>query len=249
MSKKKKAKMSGDKIFGIIMVVLIVVLIAAMIIFKNHSSSSSTSSNSVDYTQETEHNIDVKNQPTLGNEDAPVTVVEYGDYKCPACGYFESNIFPQLEADYINTGKVKFVFKQYPFIYKDSARAAIYTEGVYAKLGNDAFWKLHKEIYNYQNTYYANNQSQNEQKDILTETYLDKTAKKLFGNEKGEELQNIVTNDDYKHSVNSDLKQGKNDDVSGTPAVYVDGKMVYQPLNYEYIKGAIDKALKNGEEK
>ncbi|KFN04300.1 thioredoxin family protein [Bacillus clarus] len=47
-------------------------------------------------------------QPTLGKEDAQISVVEFGDYKCPARKAWGERIFPQLQKDYIDTGKVKF---------------------------------------------------------------------------------------------------------------------------------------------
>lgn len=49
----------------------------------------------------------------LGSADAPVTLVEYGSYTCPHCADFHENQFQQLKADYIDTGKVQFIFREF----------------------------------------------------------------------------------------------------------------------------------------
>lgn len=61
--------------------------------------------------------IDTSNIPemVLGNPDAPVTLIEYASYTCPHCASFHENTYPQLKADFIDTGKVKFVFREVYF--------------------------------------------------------------------------------------------------------------------------------------
>lgn len=51
----------------------------------------------------------------LGNADAAVTVVEYGSFTCPHCAQFHADVFPQLKANYIDTGKIKFVYREVYF--------------------------------------------------------------------------------------------------------------------------------------
>ena len=51
---------------------------------------------------------------TLGSVDAPVTVVEYASMTCPHCAAFHKDIFPKLKSEYIDTGKVRFVFREFP---------------------------------------------------------------------------------------------------------------------------------------
>ncbi|GFE66247.1 DsbA family protein [Litoreibacter roseus] len=52
---------------------------------------------------------------TIGAEDAPITIVEYASFTCPHCRTFHENAFKQLKADYIDTGKAKFVFREVYF--------------------------------------------------------------------------------------------------------------------------------------
>lgn len=51
----------------------------------------------------------------LGDANAPITVIEYASYTCPHCASFHENTYPQLKADYIDTGKVKFIFREVYF--------------------------------------------------------------------------------------------------------------------------------------
>jgi protein-disulfide isomerase len=51
----------------------------------------------------------------IGAEDAPVTMIEYSSYTCPHCANFHMNVFPDLKKDYIDTGKVRFVFREVYF--------------------------------------------------------------------------------------------------------------------------------------
>jgi len=51
----------------------------------------------------------------LGDENAPITMVEYASYTCPHCRTFHKDVFPQLKADYIDTGKVRFIYREVYF--------------------------------------------------------------------------------------------------------------------------------------
>lgn len=51
----------------------------------------------------------------LGDANAPITMIEYASYTCPHCGSFHQNTYPQLKAEYIDTGKVKFIFREVYF--------------------------------------------------------------------------------------------------------------------------------------
>lgn len=85
--------------------------------------------------------------PYLGKVDAKLTIVEFGDYQCPFCGRFFKDTEPQLKKDYIDTGKVKFVFKNLAFLGKESTDAA--NAALCAKEQNK-FWEYHDKIYSSQ---------------------------------------------------------------------------------------------------
>jgi protein-disulfide isomerase len=57
--------------------------------------------------------VGVDDDPVLGKTDAPVTMIEFSDYGCPFCERFYVQTLPQIEKEYIDTGKVKFVYRDY----------------------------------------------------------------------------------------------------------------------------------------
>jgi protein-disulfide isomerase len=61
----------------------------------------------------------------LGPADAPVTIVEYASLTCPHCAYFNREIFPRIKSAYIDTGKIRYVFREFPRDIKDAAGAML----------------------------------------------------------------------------------------------------------------------------
>jgi protein-disulfide isomerase len=64
---------------------------------------------------------ETKNDPVLGENNAAVTIVEFTDYQCPFCAQYALNTFPQIKTDYIDTGKVKYAFKDLPLDFHPNA--------------------------------------------------------------------------------------------------------------------------------
>ncbi len=80
----------------------------------------------------------------LGNPNAPVTVIEYGDYQCPFCADYFQKLEPVLKQDYINTGKVRMVFRDLPFLGSESQAAA---EAAQCAEDQNALWVYHDALY------------------------------------------------------------------------------------------------------
>src|SRR3989344_2065532 len=62
-------------------------------------------------------NVSVDDDAFMGNEKAKVTIVEFSDFQCPFCRTFWSGALPQIKKEYIDTGKVKFVYRDYPLSF------------------------------------------------------------------------------------------------------------------------------------
>jgi protein-disulfide isomerase len=60
--------------------------------------------------------IGVDDDPVLGDAGAKVTIIEFGDYQCPSCRMFWKDVEPRLKKDYVDTGKVKLVFRDFPIV-------------------------------------------------------------------------------------------------------------------------------------
>ena len=95
----------------------------------------------------------------LGNPDAEITIVEFGDYQCTACFRFHENSFSTLEEDLIEKGTVNFAFRDFPLNGEDSIFAA---EASYCAQDQNKFWEYHHMLYlnwNGEKTGWVNQQS------------------------------------------------------------------------------------------
>jgi protein-disulfide isomerase len=82
--------------------------------------------------------------PLLGDSSAKITIVEFGDYQCTYCHLFHKNTKDALLKQYVNTGKVNFVFRDFPLNGPDSVLAA---EGSYCADDQNKYWQYHDELY------------------------------------------------------------------------------------------------------
>jgi protein-disulfide isomerase len=80
----------------------------------------------------------------LGSANAPVTLIEYGDYQCPFCTKFFSQTEPQIIQDYVNTGKVRMVFRDFAFLGPESTAAA---NAAQCAEDQNKLWAYHDALY------------------------------------------------------------------------------------------------------
>lgn len=148
MNKKVSAKQSQTKrpllpmILGVVVVILLAVIVFIL-------------SNKTDDTADLPNYTDVKGsivvdglkyekQPHLGSPDAKVKVIEFADFKCPACKMWTEKYLDTFIKDYVDTGKVELFFMNFAFLDRDSYLAASAGEAIY-KQSNEKFWEyLHK---------------------------------------------------------------------------------------------------------
>ena len=94
---------------------------------------------------------DLRTQRTKGNAAAPVTVFEMADFQCPVCSRFVREEFPALEREYIATGKVKWVFVNFPLPMHPNAEPAAELAMCAAK--QNRFWAMHDLLYRHQESW------------------------------------------------------------------------------------------------
>jgi protein-disulfide isomerase len=88
----------------------------------------------------------VAGAPSLGRADAPVTVVEFSDYQCPFCGRFFATVLPALKSEYIDAGKVRYVFRDYPLeqLHPQARKAA---EAAHCAGDEGRYWAMHDALF------------------------------------------------------------------------------------------------------
>lgn len=178
--------------------------------------------------------IDVKNQPAIGNANAPVKIVEFGDFKCPSCKRFHDIVYPLLKKEYIDTGKVQLVFRNFQFIGTDSITAGMIGEAIYAQKP-EAFWKYYSLIY----------QNQKDENTVwATPEYILPLVKKHIPEIDINKINEDVKNEKYKQEVANDNSYARSLQLDGVPAVYVNGIAIDNPLDYRELKNQIEEELK-----
>ncbi|MBO7745974.1 DsbA family protein [Paenibacillus sp. MWE-103] len=183
--------------------------------------------------------FDYANLPVLGKTDAPVKIVEFGDYKCPSCQIFSQQVKPVLEKEYVETGKVALYFMDFPFIGPDSTTAALAAHSVFHQ-SNDAFWKYYDALY----------KNQPDEKTLwATPDYLVKLAKDNGIDVDTDLLKKDIDGQTYIKEVNANNSAAIKANVQSTPTLFINGKEFTGSFaDYGAIKTAIEDALKDASE-
>lgn len=167
--------------------------------------------------------------PFKGNPNAKLTVVEFGDFQCPFCGRFWKDTLPQLQKEYIDTGKIKFVYKNLAFLGKESADAA--NAALCAKEQNK-YWEYHDKIYGSQS---------GENQGTFSPTNLKKFAADLGLNTT--QFNGCLDSQKYNSQVQADVAEANKNGFNSTPSVAVGTTAVIGAQPYAQFKSAVDAEL------
>jgi len=153
-----------------------------------------------------------------GNANAKITVVEFADYQCPFCERFEQTVAPDLLKQYVDSGKVSFVYKHSAFLGQESIWAAQAAE---CAADQGKFWEYHDLLFKKQN---------GENVGTFTKENLIKFAQELKLD--ATKFDPCLNNDLTLERVKADTLEGRNAGVSGTPTFFINGKPLVgaQPL-------------------
>lgn len=99
--------------------------------------------------QPTKGVVSVDDDPILGNNNAPVTMIEFVDFECPFCKRFADETLSQLKSQYIDTGKVRLVMRDFPLSFHDpmATKEAVAANCARKQGGDTAYFKYHDEIF------------------------------------------------------------------------------------------------------
>ncbi len=180
--------------------------------------------------------ISADDDAVLGSPNAPVTIVEFSDYQCPFCRKFVTDTLPSIKQDYIDTGKVKLVYRDYPLDFHPmSAPSAVAAECVREKGGDSAYYKFHDKVFAEQNILDGGTVKSTV---TYTEDDLKNWAKSL-----GYDISTCLDSKKYADEVQNDFTQGQSYGVTGTPAFFVNGVFVEGAQPYSVFKQVIDAEL------
>ncbi len=177
--------------------------------------------------------VSVDDDPMLGNPKAKITLVEFSDFQCPFCRSFWGGAFQQIKTEYIDTGKVRFVYRDFPLSFHPGAAPAAEA----AQCANDQgkFWEMHDKMFEEQ-------AKQGTGTIQFSENDVRKWASQVSGLDMNK-WNECFNSNKYQAEVEKDLKDGSAYGVSGTPTVFVNGKAIVGAQPFSAFKAEIDKLL------
>ena len=172
--------------------------------------------------------------PFIGDKDAPVVIIEFSDFQCPFCRRHYTQTLPQLKAEYIDTGKVKYVYRDFPLtqIHPAAVPAA---EAAECADEQGKFWELHDKIFDKEN-------EQGQGTVSFSIEDVKSWAAEIPGIDTAK-LNQCIDSEKYAQEVQKDLADGLAAGVGGTPTFYINGKELVGAVPYSAIKAAIDAEL------
>jgi protein-disulfide isomerase len=178
--------------------------------------------------------VPLDDAPTLGQADAPVTIVEYSDYQCPFCERHFNETLPRLIEDYVDTGKVRYVFKDFPLsqIHPQAEKAAEAARCARDVGGDAVYWQMHDELFGNQDEWSGNPDAAAVFKGYAADLGLDQAA-----------FDTCLDSGRYAGAVQADLEEGAGFGVSGTPAFFINGQPVEGAQPYEVFVQVIEGML------
>jgi len=160
--------------------------------------------------------VSLDDDPVKGDPNAPFTIIEFSDFQCPFCMKFHTQTLPLIEENYINTGKVKFVYRDFPIqsIHPNAFPAALASECADEQ---GMFWEFHDMVFVNQKTW--------ERQDVVqsAQTF------QQFAADIGLDMESFNTcfaTAKYSDEINKDLRDGQVYGVTGTPGFFIGNEKI-----------------------
>ncbi|MBI2666940.1 DsbA family protein [Candidatus Woesearchaeota archaeon] len=158
----------------------------------------------------------VDDDTVLGKKDAPVTIVEFSDYECPFCARFHEQTFRELKKLYIDTGKVKFVYRDFPLSFHPNAQKAAEAAECAGEQGK--YWEMHEKLFT---------------EGVSGGVAGFKQYAKSIKVKDQKAFDSCLDGGETAAEIRKDFSDGQRVGVQGTPAFFVNGQIISgaQPLS------------------
>jgi len=178
--------------------------------------------------------IDTRNSPGIGDPDAPVVMIEFTDYQCPFCRRHFIETFPQIQAEYIDTGMVRYVFMEFP-LTSIHPQAQLASEAALCANDQGAYMAMHDMLFGRQDEWAGREDAGQVFKSFAKELSLDSAA-----------FARCLDGREQEARVNADMKTGMQLGVSGTPAFFLNGHFISGAQPFAVFQDGIDRLLADG---
>jgi protein-disulfide isomerase len=160
-------------------------------------------------------------RPARGGENAAVTIIEFSDYECPYCKHAEPTVDKVLEA---YGDKVRLFYRDYPLAFHANAKPA--AEAAHCANAQGKFWEYHRKLMA------SEELSAEKFKSLADEVGLERTK-----------FDACLAENDFQAAIEKDVKDGEAAGVNGTPAFFINGRMIDGARPFEQFKEIIDEEL------
>ncbi len=164
--------------------------------------------------------------PSLGDKDAPVMLIAFEDFECPFCERFSQQTLPSIIEQYVKSGKVRIVWKDFPLSIHSNAQRA--HEAARCAWEQDKFWEYHDALFNNQNGLSTNN--------------LKQYAKNLGLNES--QFNSCLDSGKYTALIREKVDEGTTAGVGGTPSFLINGRSLVGAQPYQTFADIINQEIK-----
>ena len=178
--------------------------------------------------------IKTEGEPFIGDANATATIAYWFDYQCPYCRQQEEVVLPQAIDDYVKAGKLKIVFKDFPFLGSDSETAALIARAVW-EANPEKFGDWHKAMFDHQD---GENTGWGSKDDILAMT------KSIPGLDEAKVEWLLAGHSGaYQSAIEASMAEGSSIGVNGTQAFVIGKQFIAGAVPYRQFKAAIEMAL------
>jgi len=165
-----------------------------------------------------------------GDPNAPVTMIEFGDFQCPFCGRFFTDTEPQIDEAYIQSGKVRFGYFNFAFLGPESQWAA---EAAECAADQNKYWEYHNMLYSSQSGENQGAFNKDNLKKFAEELALDTSA-----------FNECLDAGKYAQLIQDESSTASSIGVRSTPTFFINGQAVVGAQPFEIFQQTIDSLLK-----
>ena len=165
-----------------------------------------------------------------GDPNAPVTIIEFADFQCPYCGRFFAETKPQIDEQYMQSGKVRFAYFNFAFLGPESNWAA---EAAECAADQDKFWEYHDKLYDSQS---------GENQGAFNKANLKKFAEELGLDTSA--FNECLDSGKYTQLIQDESSMASSIGVRSTPTFLINGQAVVGAQPFEIFQQTIDSLLK-----
>ena len=179
---------------------------------------------------ETIANVSADDDPVMGSPDASLTVIEFTDYQCTFCRKYFLETFGSLKKDYIDTGKIKYVVRDYPL--QEHPQALLAAEAADCANEQGKFREMHDLLFTEQDKWSYQNDALKTMKGFADQLQLDQGK-----------FSACLDNGNSEMEINKDISDGELYKIAFTPTIFVGDKKIVGAQAFETFKSVIDSEL------